>query len=195
VCLHVVANSKRLWERHGSEAHSGALSDKSKWRLELEDQQLYVTGMRAFTGPLEPDLVLGLETLHALHSAASALPSELPRALATDSRTLTAWWLHARPGGMPHSLIMEALGHEGAQVLHELEQGGIVTRATAMEYASVDTETTYLLTETARELMSERVLALEEDMRVTFNGLSIEELGGARDGAWRIALNLHRADL
>ncbi|WP_181764104.1 MarR family winged helix-turn-helix transcriptional regulator [Streptomyces albidus (ex Kaewkla and Franco 2022)] len=185
-CLQLVANRKRSREReHGAPVRGR--SEVDNWQLEHEDGRLYATDLRRLIGPLEPEVVLGLETLAVLHRVEPTLPAPFP----SDARVLTMWWLHGRPDeGMPRSALMEVVGDKAAQALDDLEQRGAVTRETGSEGPDA---VTHHLTEQAHERVRGSARKMDAEMKTAFEGIGIEDLARTRDGCWRINLNLRDA--
>ncbi|MCH6163687.1 hypothetical protein [Streptomyces marispadix] len=194
VCVQAVANSERFARRPESVPSPAAVTDTGKWQLERDgEDRLFVTGLREFTGPLEPEAVLASETVFALGRALSALPRPVP----ADARTLPVWWLYGCPEGhgIPRTAIEDALGGDGPRVLEELSRAGLVSQSAAPGSADGDDGAAVCrLTEQGRELIRERVRVLEDEVSAAFEGVSMEDLAEARDGCWRIALNRRAAE-
>jgi hypothetical protein len=195
VCVRAVANSERFSRRPEGVPSPAAVTDTGRWQLERDgEDRLFVTGLREFLGPLEPEAVLASETVYALGSALPALPRPVP----ADVRTLPVWWLHGAPAGhgMPRTAIEEALGPEGPRALEELSRAGLVSQSAAPGSGDGDDEVAVCqLTERGRELICERLRVLDEEVSAAFEGVSLEDLAEARDGCWRIALNRRAAEV
>lgn len=192
VCLSVTANVARhrsADEDEDETGRDGVPAARPAPRLELDGGHCFDPARREFVGPLEPDLISVLETMHALTVAASAAP-RLP--LPADRQALPLWWLYQQPAGISRGPIVDTIGRDGTRTLDELVRAGIVTRAPD----STGADTNVLrLGDRGDQMMAGLVRGISRDMATMFEGIDLADVALTRDGCWRIALNARRGVL